>query len=88
MLKFAQLLFASGQITPNEIDGSTYGNIDEINSTHLHLNFAVDFSKEVFKGWVKHSMTCLKTGTTRVLFDYVGMTIDSSAQVCTQMECY
>lgn len=45
MIKFAQLLFAYGQIAPNEIDGSTYGNIDEIKSTHIQLNFAVDFNK-------------------------------------------
>lgn len=71
------------------MDNSTYGNIDEIKSTHIQLNFAVDFDREEFKGYVGHSMQCLKTGTTKAIFDYVGMTIDTTnAEVCTQQGCY
>lgn len=73
----------------SSIDGATYGNIDEIKSTHIELNFAVDFNKETFSGYVGHSMQCVKSGTKRAIFDYVGMTIDTTnAEVCTKYTCY
>jgi hypothetical protein len=34
-------------------------------------------------------MQCLKTGTNRAIFDFVGMTIDTTnAEVCTKSTCY
>lgn len=32
-------------VLPNSIDASTYGNIDEVGTEHLSLDFAVDFDK-------------------------------------------
>ena len=40
----------AGTIKPNREDGSSYGNIDEVATRHLFLDFEVDFDKRQFQG--------------------------------------
>ena len=46
-------------------DNSTYGNTEQLHTTHLHLNLDVDFDTRVISGTVTHDLTCLEN--TQVL---------------------
>ena len=35
---------------PSRLDGSTYGNIEEVSTEHLALDITVDFDKKQFRG--------------------------------------
>ena len=35
---------------PSSLDGSSYGNIEEVSSEHLALDFSVDFDRRQFRG--------------------------------------
>ncbi len=61
----------------NSIDSSSYGNIEEIRTEHLHLNLTVDFTTESFTGYAVHELQALKDGVQGVYFDVVGMTVSS-----------
>ena len=46
-------------------DNSTYGNIDEIATDHIHMRLMPDFDTQMFIGQIFHDLTVLKE--TRVL---------------------
>jgi leukotriene-A4 hydrolase len=50
------------------VDNSTYANADMIHTTHLHLDWAVDFNKEHLFAGVTHDLEVLKE-TNYVVFD-------------------
>ena len=52
----------------------SYSNIEEINTTHLHLDVLVDFENKVLKGVVRHTMN--NTGVTTAIFDVYGLNIE------------
>ena len=37
-------------------DNSTFGNIDQIATTHVHLNLTADFFTSTLDGWAYHTM--------------------------------
>ena len=76
LMTFASASKSGKNITTNHIDESTYANLDQIASTHIFLNFSVDFDAKQFVGTVEHTLDCLKS-TDTVIMDYVG--IDVSA---------
>ena len=53
----------------NKVDPSTYANIDEAATSHIDLNFAVDFDRQVFTGKVTHTMNLFKDKVKSVYFD-------------------
>lgn len=56
------------------VKNHSYSNVNEINTTHLHLDIAVDFDKKELKGVVRHTMN--NTGVNRVIFDMYGLSIE------------
>jgi aminopeptidase N len=62
----------------NARDPSTYGNIDEAYSTHIDLDFAVDFDREVFEGQVVHTMKMVEPHVTSVFFDAEGLNVSKA----------
>lgn len=49
-------------------DTHSHANFNEVHTTHLHLNLAVDFEKQQLKGSVTHDIEILKA-TDEVIFD-------------------
>ena len=47
-------------IMPPLADNSTYGNTEQIHTTHVHLNLQVDFDSRTLNGSAVHSMTVLQ----------------------------
>jgi aminopeptidase N len=68
------LLSVAGGIG-NSRDVSTYANIDEVYTTHLALDFAVDFDRSVFDGYVELTMNTTKDGVTSVWLDAEGLDV-------------
>lgn len=64
----------------NSIDVSSYGNIEEVRTEHVHLNLTVDFDKEQFSGYAVHTLWALQDDIDGVYFDVVGMNITSIKQ--------
>ena len=60
----------------NSLDNSTYANIEQVISTHLSLDFSVDFDKKHFDGYVIHKMKVLQDNVNTIFFDMVGMSIN------------
>lgn len=52
----------------------SYSNIDEINTSHLHLDFKVDFEKQIITGIASHTMN--NSGVEKAIFDIEGLKID------------
>ena len=59
----------------NDIDSSTYANIQEVRTQHLKLDLEVDFEKKQFRGYAMHSLEILKNNTDGIYFDIVGIDI-------------
>lgn len=57
----------------NSVDNHTYANIDEIKTTHLHLDLDVNFDNKTIYGVARHKMT--NKGTNRAIFDIAGLDI-------------
>jgi len=57
----------------NVVNNHSYSNIDEINTTHLHLNFDIDFDNKKIKGVARHKMN--NTGVEVAIFDVQGLDI-------------
>lgn len=55
------------------VNNHSYSNIDEINTTHLHLDFDIDFDKKRIKGIARHKMN--NTGVKKAIFDVQGLKI-------------
>ena len=53
---------------PPLVDGSTYGNTDQIHTTHVHLDLKVDFDASTLSGSATHTMEVLET-TSIAQFD-------------------
>lgn len=58
-----------GSRAENRKDLSTLSNCDDVKSTHLNLNLAVDFGSHTLKGWAEHTMTVVKAGVSVAVFD-------------------
>ena len=56
------------------VKNHSYSNVNEINTTHLHLDIAVDFDKKELTGVVRHTMN--NRGVNRVIFDVYGLSIE------------
>src|SRR5680860_1163415 len=57
----------------NVVNNHSYSNIDEINTTHLHLDFEVDFDQKRIKGVARHKMN--NTGVQKAIFDVQGLSL-------------
>lgn len=60
-------------VTPVVKDHS-YSNVEEVHTTHLHLDVTVDFENKQLKGVVRHTMN--NTGVTKAIFDVNGLEIE------------
>jgi aminopeptidase N len=56
------------------VNNHSYSNIDEINTSHLHLDLEVNFDDKVISGVARHTMN--NTGTTKAIFDFNDLTIE------------
>lgn len=65
-------VFSSSELIA--VKNHSYSNVNEINTTHLHLDIAVDFDKKELTGVVRHTMN--NTGVNRVIFDMYGLSIE------------
>lgn len=72
--KIGALLLAGVSAIGNSIDPSTYANIDEVITTNLYLDFAVDFDKQQFIGDVTLNLHAIKD-THSVFLDYQGIDV-------------
>ena len=57
-------------------DNSTFGNIDQIATSHVHLNLTADFDTSTLDGWAYHTMQVKEDGVTQIQFDSWDLTID------------
>lgn len=57
----------------NAEDSHTYSNINEINTTHLHLDMEVDFANKAIYGVARHTMN--NSGVDTAVFDIYGLEI-------------
>lgn len=55
------------------VNNHSYSNIDKINTTHLHLDFDIDFDQKKIKGVARHKMN--NTGVDVAIFDVQGLDI-------------
>jgi len=53
----------------NEVDTTSLSNCLDCVSTHIDINWTVDFDKHVLKGSAKHTIRVLKEGTKMASFD-------------------
>lgn len=57
----------------NVVSNHSYSNIDKINTTHLHLDFDINFDKKSINGVARHKMN--NTGVKQAIFDVQGLDI-------------
>jgi leukotriene-A4 hydrolase len=55
------------------VNNHSHSNIDEVNTTHLHLEFDVNFDQKKIKGIARHKMN--NTGVDVAIFDVQGLDI-------------
>ena len=55
---------ADAWLMPPPQDNSTYGNIDQIRTKHVHFNLTADFDQSVFFGWAYHTMEIVDDAVT------------------------
>ena len=60
----------------NPVDDSTYSNTHEVKTTHVHLDFEVDFPNRKFDGTVTHNMSIIADGVTDAFFDIQGVYVE------------
>jgi len=63
-------------ITQPVADNSTFGNIDQIATTHVHLNLTANFDTSSLEGWAYHTMMVYEEGVTQIQFDIWDLTIE------------
>jgi aminopeptidase N len=56
------------------VNNHSYSNIDEVNTTHLHLDFVVDFKEKRINGVARHKMN--NTGVNQAIFDVQGLKVN------------
>ena len=85
-MKFISILAAlsasaigAKDIPVNQVDESSYANFEQIASTHLFLDFEVDFDKKQFIGSVEHTLNCIEP-TDTVIFDMLGIDVQKVEQ--------
>ena len=61
---------------PPLVDNSTYANVDEIHTTHLHIDLKADFNERTLSGFVLHTMKAVKP-TLYAQFDIWDLNITS-----------
>ena len=61
---------------PPLVDNSTYANVDEIHTTHLHIELLADFNERTLSGYVLHTMKVVKP-TLYAQFDIWDLNITS-----------
>lgn len=49
-------------------DSHSSSNVNDVKTTHLHLNLDVNFDKKTLKGYVKHTIENI-TGSDKIIFD-------------------
>merc|ERR1712195_416706 len=59
----------------NNIDTSTYGNIEEIRTSHVGLDLEISFDNRTFKGSANHIMDVVADNVQYVWFDAIGLDI-------------
>lgn len=59
----------------NSIDSSSYANIDDISTTHMELNFTVNFDEQFLAGYVINTMRVHKPYINSAFFDAEGMSV-------------
>lgn len=69
------LTSAAKSFMGNHRDSSTYANTEDAVTTHISLNFGVDFDRKVFDGHVVLDMLTLKDDISNVFLDTVGMQV-------------
>jgi aminopeptidase N len=57
----------------HDIENHTHSNIDEIHTTHMHLDLLADFDNKKLSGVVRHTMN--NNGTKKAVFDIDGVNI-------------
>ena len=67
------LLVSCSSEQKQKINNHSFANIEEIHTTHLHLDLKVDFQKETLQGVARHQME--NKGTTNAIFDIKGLNI-------------
>jgi len=55
------------------VNNHSYSNIDEVNTTDLHLDFDINFDEKKIKGVARHKMN--NTGVKEAIFDVQGLDI-------------
>ena len=58
----------SGDKAYNKTDYSSQSNLSEAKSTHIHLNWSIDFERSTISGYAKHSVSVLQN-TTKFVVD-------------------
>lgn len=76
LLVFLTSLLSIAHAIGTTKDNSTYANIDEVISTHLTLDFSVDFDMKHFSGFVVHKMKVLQDGVNTIFFDMTGLNVN------------
>ena len=71
----------------NSLDVSTYANIEEVKAEHIELDFAVDFTRQVFTGKVIHTMALLKDEVKSVYFDSQGIVVSKAEFITVHDGC-
>ena len=61
--------FANDVIMPPLADNSTYGNTEEIHTTHVSLDLWVDFDERTLNGTARHTMNVIADKTTLAQYD-------------------
>ena len=57
----------------HDVSNHTFSNIDEVNTTHLHLEMDIDFDNSIINGVARHTMN--NTGVDLAIFDINGVDI-------------
>ena len=52
---------AADLIMPPKVDNSTFGNIEQIHTTHVDFQMTLDFDLSVINGYATHTMAVLET---------------------------
>jgi len=62
----------------NPVDVSSYSNINEIHTSHVHLNLDVSFDKRQLSGVASHTMKVVKPSVKSAFFDIVGIDVSAA----------
>jgi leukotriene-A4 hydrolase len=68
---YALICLLSWQVnaTSDNLDWHTYSNYNDIVSTHVHLDVAIDFDKKQIKGYIEHDVKSLSGDAKQLILD-------------------